>query len=99
MPIDTAAWTRTLLQSAPDAKVIALGSQRTYGLLDDDEQMADDGTGQPVTVRTRQVTVAANSLSGVIDGASVTVGGTRYTVRGRPMPRENGDLWTFRVTL
>jgi len=45
------------------------------------------------------VTVAANSLSGVIDGASVTVGGTRYTVRGRPMPRENGDLWTFRVTL
>lgn len=95
--MDTKALARMQIRLAPDAKTVTLGSQVTYGLLDDDEQLATDEAGQPVTVRTRQVTVVAGTLTGVQDGATVVFGGATFTVRGRPMPRENGDLWTFRV--
>lgn len=98
MPINTVALTQFVLRTAPDARVVTLGSQRTFGLLDDDEQIVEDGSGQPITVRTRSLHIAANSLTGVVDGATITVQGTRYSVRGRPMPRENGELWTIRLT-
>lgn len=97
MPLPTLPWTATLLRLAPDAKVVTLGAKSTYGLLNHDEQIVDDGTGQPVPVSTREVVVAANSLTGLVDGATLVVGGTSYTVRGRPLPRENGDLWVVQV--
>lgn len=98
MAFDSGVWTASLLALAPDAKRVTIGALATWGVLDDDEQLADDGTGQPVTVRTRHVTIAAGSLTGLVDGATVSVGGVSYTVRGRPMPRENGELWQVRVT-
>lgn len=97
MAFDTARFTGRVLSLAPDKKRVAIGASSTWGLLDDDEQVVEDGTGSPVSLRTRQVTVAAGALSGVVDGARVTVGGVAYTVRGRPMPKENGELVTFRV--
>lgn len=97
MPLDTLAMTRMQLRLAPDAKVITLGAQSTWGLLNDDEAVTTDEMGQPITVRTRLVHVAANALSGVVDGATLKVAGTSYTVRGRPMPQENGDLWAIPV--
>jgi len=98
MPFDTAAWTRTLLQMAPDAKRVQVGVQRTWGLLDDREQLVDDGTGNPVPLATRLVHIAAGSLTGITDGTTITVGGVTYTVRGRPMPQENGELVSIMVT-
>lgn len=97
MAFDTGIWTASLLTLSPDAKRVVFGSQVTYGLLDDDEQIVNDGTGSDVTVRTRQVTIAADSLAGLVDGSAITVGGVAYTVRNRPMPRENGDLWAVSV--
>jgi hypothetical protein len=70
----------------------------TWGLLNDDEQIATDGTGDAVTVRERLCIVAAGSLTGVVDGATITNGGVAHTVRSRPMPRENGDIWAIMVT-
>lgn len=97
MPVDTARHVRLMLRNAPDAKPVVFGSVSTYGTLDDDETPATDESGQPITVRTWQVIVAAGSLPGLRDGSSITVGGVRYAVRGRPMTRENGDLVAFRV--
>ncbi len=98
MPFNTAAWTAMLLQTAPDAKRIVFGSLATWGVFDDDEQRIEDGTGEPVTIRTRQITIAAGSLPGLTVDATITIGGTPFTVRSRPMPKENGELWTVRVT-
>ena len=49
-------------------------------------------------MRERLCIVAAGSLTGVVDGATITIGGVAHTVRSRPMPRENGDLWAIMVT-
>lgn len=97
MPLDTVALTVMALRVQADAKRVQFGGQATWGVLDDDEQLVDDGTGQPVAVRQRAVHVATGSLTGLVDGSSLTVAGVAYTVRGRPMPRENGDLVTIRL--
>jgi len=98
MPFNPVTWTAMLLKTAPDSQRVVFGRLVTYGVLDDDEQLITDEMGQPVTVRTRQITIAATSLTGLQDGSTLTIGGTAYVVRGRPMPKENGDLWTVRVT-
>jgi hypothetical protein len=98
MPLDTLALTRMLFRTAPDAKLVTLGAQSTYGVLTDNKQIGEDGSGEPVTVHEREVFVAAGSFSAVNDGAVITVGGVAYTVRGRALPRENGDIWAIRLT-
>jgi DNA/RNA endonuclease YhcR with UshA esterase domain len=98
MPLDTLAMTRFAFQSAPDAKRVQVGAQRAWGVLDDDEQLVDDGTGEAVSVRTRAVHLANEAITGIVDGTAITIGGVVYTVRGRPMLRENGDVMTVRVT-
>jgi hypothetical protein len=98
MPLNTRAMALMSFRLAPDGKRIAVGTQSTWGLLDDAEDMVDDGTGEPVTVRTRVVHFTVGTLTGVEDGTTMTVGTETYVVRGRPMPRENGDLLTVRVT-
>jgi hypothetical protein len=85
----------TAFRLAPDAKPVVLGASSTWGVLNDDEQIGFDETGRQVTQRERTVFVAAGSLSGVVDGATVTVGGVAYVVRSKPMPRENGDMWAI----
>lgn len=97
MPLDSLALTRLAFRTAPDAKVVTLGSSTTYGVLNDDKQIGTDGNGEDVTVHSREVFVTANSLTGVADGATLAVGGVSYTIRGRAMPRENGDIWAIRV--
>jgi hypothetical protein len=97
MPLDTLAMARFAFQSAPDAKRVSVGAQRTWGLLDDDEQTVDDGTGEPTTVITRAVHIATGSITGIEDGTAITVGNVAFTARGRPMLRENGDVITVRV--
>ena len=90
---------------SPDAVVVTFGRQSTYGLLNDDKQIVQDGTGDDVTVHSRELHIVANSLTGITDGATVTVRrkaaatstAVTYTVRNRPMPRENGDLWAIRL--
>lgn len=104
--MNTLALTATLFRMAPDARVVTLGSTVTYGAFTDDEQMGTDEMGQPVTVRTRLVHVPAGSLTGVVDGAVVnirpkgttTAANVAYTVRGRPRPRENGDVWEISLS-
>lgn len=96
MPINTAALTLMALRTAPDSKVVTLGAGSTYGVLNDDQQVVNDGAGEDVLAHSREVFVTANSLT-VTDGATIVIGGVSYTVRGRPMPRENGDLWAVRV--
>jgi hypothetical protein len=98
MPLDTVALTVSALRVQPDAKQITLGAGTTWGLLNDDEQIGTDENGRPVTQRDRTVFIAAGSLSGVVDGATITVGTVGYTVRSKPMPRENGDIWAVMVT-
>lgn len=95
--LDTLALTRMALQTAPDSKLVVFGRVSTYGVLNDDEQMADDGTGSPVSVRAREVFVVRDAFTGLVDGSTLTIGGVAYTVRGRPRPRENGDLWAITV--
>lgn len=97
MPLDTLALVRMALQTAPDSKSVVFGSVSTVGVLNDDEQMADDGTGSPVSVRTREVFVVRDAFTGLVDGSTLSIGGVAYTVRGRPRPRENGDLWAITV--
>lgn len=97
MPLDTLALTRMALRTAPDSRPVVFGRLVTYGVLNDDEQMADDGTGTPITVRTREVFVVRDAFTGLADGSTLTIGGVPYTVRGRPRPRENGDLWAITV--
>ena len=97
MPLNTAALTLMALRTAPDSQVVTLGSSTTYGVLNDEQQVVNDGTGEEVLAHSREVFVTANSLT-VSDGATITIGGTSYTVRGRAMPRENGDIWAIRVT-
>lgn len=97
MPMDTVAMVTMAIRSQADAKRVTIGSSTTWGLLNDDEQVGLDDSGRAVTQRERTVFVAANSLNGVVDGATITVGATAYTVRSRPMPRENGDLWAIMV--
>lgn len=97
MPLNTVAMTTTLLKLQPDAKLVAFGAQSTWGVLNDDETIADDGMGEPVTVRTREVYIARDALTGLVDGSAITVGGVAYTVRNRPRPMENGDLWRVAV--
>ena len=98
MPMDTRALTAASLRMQADAKRITLGGQVTWGLLNDDEQVGSDENGRPVTQRDRTVFIAAESLNSLVDGATLTVGAVPYTVRSKPMPRENGDLWAVMVT-
>lgn len=98
MPLNTATLTLMALRTAPDSKVVTLGASSTYGVLNDDQQMGTDGSGEDVIVHSRELFVTAGSLTGIVDGATTVIGGVSYTVRGRPMPRENGDLWAIRVT-
>jgi hypothetical protein len=95
MPLDARALTTMLFRLAPDAKRVRLGAQHTMGVLNDDKQLGVDAMGQPVPIHDRTVFVTAGALSGVVDGVTLTVGGVPYTVRGRPMPRENGDVWAI----
>jgi hypothetical protein len=87
----------TAFRLAPDAKRLTLGSGATWGVLNDDEQIGIDEAGRAVTQRERTVFMAAGSLSGVVDGATLSIGGVAYTVRSKPMPRENGDIWAVLV--
>ncbi|MFY7922879.1 MAG: hypothetical protein ACOVSI_10730 [Gemmatimonas sp.] len=82
-----ASLTANALRLQADSKRVVIGSSVTWGLLNDDEQIGTDGTGESVTVRERLVFVASGSLTG----------GVNHTVRSRPMPRENGDLWAIVV--
>ena len=97
MPMDTRRMALNNFRLAPDAKRLTVGTAQTWGLLDDQEDLVDDGTGEPVTVRTRNVHFAAGTLTVVEDGTTILVGTDAYIVRGRPMPRENGDILTVRV--
>ena len=97
MPFDTLALARMSLRMAPDAKVVSIGASSTHGVLNDAEDIGFDESGRPVTQRDRTVFVVRDSLAGAIDGATITIGGTAYTVRNNPMPRENGDLWAIMV--
>jgi hypothetical protein len=97
MPLDTVAMVVTALRMQADAKRVTVGTASTWGVLNDDEQVGTDDAGQPVTQRDRTVHIAAGSLSGIVDGVTLTVGTTAYTVRSRPMPRENGDVWAIRL--
>lgn len=104
MPLNTATLTVNALRTAPDALVVTLGSQTTYGVLNDEKQIVNDGTDD-VPVHSRELHVAAGSLTGVVDGTTITLrrvapvnsASVSYTVRNRPMPRENGDLWAIRL--
>ncbi|MFN8995500.1 MAG: hypothetical protein ACK5X3_17800 [Pseudomonadota bacterium] len=97
MPFNPLAFTALCFANAPDKKRVVVGSVSTWGTFDDREELALDENGQPVTVRTRQVKVTAGSLSGLVDGATVTVDGVAYVMTGRPMPQENGDMWMLRL--
>jgi hypothetical protein len=97
MPVTPATLTANALRLQADSKRVIIGSSVTWGLLNDDEQIGTDGAGESVTVRERLVFVASGSLTGVVDGATITIGGVNHTVRSRPMPRENGDLWAIVV--
>lgn len=105
MAINTLTLTLAALRAQPDALVVTLGRQSTYGLLNDEKQIGSDGSGEEVTVHSRELFITANSLTSVVDGTTVTVRrkdaapstAVSYTVRGRPMPRENGDIWAIRL--
>lgn len=105
MALDTRSLLVTQLRLAPDACVVTLGSQSTYGVLNLGETLAEDANGEPVDVRATEIMVAANTLTGVKDGTVLAVRRTNdtaraavsYTVLGRPRPRENGDVWAIRV--
>lgn len=92
MPMDTRALTVTQLRLAADAKRVQFSGIETWGVLDDDERVVEDGMGQPVSRRIRELSIANGVLTGVVDGVTLLVGGAPYTVRGRPQTRENGDL-------
>lgn len=97
MPMDTRALARMALRTAPDSVSVVFGSVTEPGVFNDDERIADDGTGEPVSVRTREVFVVRDAFPGLADGSTVTIAGVSYAVRGRPFPRENGDLWAIAV--
>ena len=83
--------------AGPLADAFVFGTQQTRCLLNDEGELLDDGTGQTVHRRTRVALIRTGSIAGLSDGATVTVNGDAYQVRGPLLPMEDG--LTVRVVL
>ena len=89
--------TANQFRMTPGRERFAFGQQSTDCLFNDEGELLDDGTGQTVHRRTRVALIRTGSITGLSDGATVTVNGDAYQVRGPLLPMEDG--LTVRVVL
>lgn len=75
----------------PLADRFTFGAQATRCLFDDEAAVIEDETGRDVTRRLRVAMIRTGTITGLVDGASVTVGGVAYQVR-RVLPMDDGLL-------
>lgn len=75
----------------PLADPFVFGAQATRSYFDDDGVMMEDETGRDVPRRTRVAIIRTGSVTGLVEGSTVTVAGVSYQVR-RALPMEDGLL-------
>lgn len=97
MPAPTIARHLGFMLAGPLADVFTFGQQSTRCLFNDEGELLADETGQTVHRRTRVALLRTGTITGLSDGAAVTVNGDAYQVRGPILPMEDG--LTVRVVL
>lgn len=75
----------------PLSDAMAFGTQTTRCLFDDEAAIIEDETGRDITRRVRVALIRTGSMTGLVDGSTVTVAGTAYQVR-RVLPMDDGLL-------
>jgi hypothetical protein len=80
--------------------VVWVNGQTTYtvvGILDEAVELTDDGNGVLLPIGSRTLTVKANALPSIPQGARLTVSGVQYEVRSPALLVEDGELARFLV--
>ena len=75
----------------PLADAFAFGTQTTRCLFDDESAVVEDESGRDITRRVRIAMIRTGSITGLVDGATVSVAGSTYQVR-RVLPADDGLL-------
>jgi len=81
----------------PLADPFGFGAAATRCLFDDQGEILLDETGRDVPRRTRIAMIRTGSVTGLVEGSSVTVAGVTYQVR-RVLPMEDGLLTRVVIT-
>lgn len=75
---------------------VSIGASSTRGFFDWQDTTVQDSSGFDVFIRQRVVTIRTGTLTGLVNGASITVDGTSYRVHDI---NHEGDGNVLKVTV